>query len=331
LSRLRFSKAAAFLVGAAMASVGCSVEEEVPPPEEPCAKGSGDVKLCARQAGPDDATSTVVILPVGPGIGSSYLHSLADSLADVDTAAEVGIEVQTLRVITYDPRGTGSTPAPSPPSYQIADLAEDLEAVRQKVGAGPIHLVAQGWSTLVAYHYLRLHPQNVRSLTVVNGFAPRIGPNNAAEVFLAERIAHVQSQGYIPTPLPSDNGDDCNPSFVATLPAFFFYWPGTPPEILAPTPCSVSVRGQAEASIDAIPYDYLAETTAFPGPSLVIVGKNDPYGTELGDAVSASLPSAGIPVSLPSRGHYPWLDNEVGQADTKDFESHVWTLLATAP
>src|SRR5690606_27628583 len=102
-------------------------------------------------AGPSEATSTVVILPGGPGLGSSYLHSLADTLADVALASEQGVEVQPLRVITYDPRGTGTTAAPSPPSYQIADFAEDLEAVRKKAGSGPIHLVAHGWSALVAY------------------------------------------------------------------------------------------------------------------------------------------------------------------------------------
>ena len=52
---------------------------------------------------------------------------------------------------------------------------------------------------------------------------------------------------------------------------------------------------------------------------------------ELVDAVSASLPSAPLAVSLSSRGHYPWLDNEVGQADLKDVQREIWSLLATAP
>src|SRR5690606_8406252 len=139
--------------------------------------------------------------------------------ADVALASEQGVEVQPLRVITYDPRGTGTTAAPSPPSYQIADFAEDLEAVRKKAGSGPIHLVAHGWSALVAYHYLRLHPQNVRSLILIGGFTPQRAANDEAKQRMAERITHVQAQGHIPDPIPPDAGDDCNPSFVATLPA----------------------------------------------------------------------------------------------------------------
>lgn len=313
------------LVGAVMTTAGCS-EDETAPDEPPCAEGSGDVELCARVAGAEGAAETVVLLPTGPGIGSSYLHSLADTLADVDLAAEQGITLPPLRVLTYDPRGTGSTNAPSPPSYTIADYAEDLEAVRNKAGAGPIHIVAQGWSALVAYHYLRLHPQNVRSLTLVGGLTPRVGPNEAAQAKVDERIEHVQAQGHIPNPLPPDEGDDCNPSFVATLPAFLFYWQDDPSAELASASCSVSVRAQTQGTIKDIPYDYAGETAAFAGPALVIEGQGDPF--DLGNTVLSSLASSAPEfIVVPNGGHYPWLD---AQVELLKVERDIWTFLAAA-
>lgn len=91
---------------------------------------SHGVTLHVRVAGDPASGNVLIAIHGGPGVISDYLLSL-ESLAGPHLA-----------VVTYDQRGVGrsSSPQADPADYTLAMYAEDLDAVRQAIGAESVHL-----------------------------------------------------------------------------------------------------------------------------------------------------------------------------------------------
>ncbi len=113
------------------------------------------VELAAWRYGPPQSAELLVVVGDGPGLDHQHLQDLSQ-LASSE-----------LRVLLFDPRGTGqSTGSQAPQS--IADFARDIEALRQHQRAPQMHLLAYGWGGLVAIDYAASFPEQVSSLTLVS-------------------------------------------------------------------------------------------------------------------------------------------------------------------
>jgi len=275
-------------------------------------KGAG-VTLSAVVSGSEGASKTVVLLHGGPGLSSDYLQPL-ESLAGGD-----------VRVVRFDQRGMGDSTTPDPPSYTLDDYVVDLDSVRGAVGASRVHLLAHSWGAWIAWAYLAAHPDRVASLIIAGGLSPSPVANHEASQRLEQYIVYLQTQGFIPNPVPPDQGDDCSPRILAVAPAYFHDVTAPPPAELQATQCRSSVF---QATYDAVftqSADFWGVAAGYAGPSFVIFGKSDPLGVELGDAsvqaLGLSLPDY---VVVPASGHYPWLEVDV-------FETHVRTFLDSLP
>lgn len=75
------------------------------------------------------------------------------------------------RVIVPDLRGTGWSDAPRGP-YRKADLGDDLAAVLDALGAGPVKVAAHDWGGPVAFCLLLRHPGKVSGFLGLNTIAP---------------------------------------------------------------------------------------------------------------------------------------------------------------
>lgn len=75
------------------------------------------------------------------------------------------------RVLCPDLRGAGWSDAPAG-SYRKADMAEDLAAVLDTLGVGPVRLVAHDWGGPVAFILLLNHPGKVSGFLGLNTIAP---------------------------------------------------------------------------------------------------------------------------------------------------------------
>lgn len=75
------------------------------------------------------------------------------------------------RVLCPDLRGAGWSDAP-PDTYRKNDMAEDLAAVLDALGVGPVRLVAHDWGGPVAFILLLRHPEKVSGFLGVNTIAP---------------------------------------------------------------------------------------------------------------------------------------------------------------
>jgi 3-oxoadipate enol-lactonase len=70
------------------------------------------------------------------------------------------------RVVTYDTRGHGASPAPAGP-YTLDDLVDDLVALLDEVGAGRAHVVGLSLGGMTAMRLAAREPDRVESLAVL--------------------------------------------------------------------------------------------------------------------------------------------------------------------
>jgi pimeloyl-ACP methyl ester carboxylesterase len=71
------------------------------------------------------------------------------------------------RVTIWDLRGHGRSEL-APSGYTTRDLAGDLEALMDALGTREAHLVGHSFGGAVSLHFAALHPERVRSLTLID-------------------------------------------------------------------------------------------------------------------------------------------------------------------
>ena len=91
-------------------------------------------------------------------------------------------QVETLsaryRCIAYDFLGHGGSPV-GPEGYSLEDEAENLHALMAQWGASPAHVVGLSMGGMVALRLALVHPQDVRSLTILDASAEEELPERA--------------------------------------------------------------------------------------------------------------------------------------------------------
>jgi pimeloyl-ACP methyl ester carboxylesterase len=95
-------------------------------------------------------------------------------------------------VVAVDLRGVGESDAP-PDGYDAAGMAADVLSLVERLDLGPVHVVGHDIGGWVAYAYARLHPQQVRSATVLETLIPgtKRFENPALEVSLWHGEFHM--------------------------------------------------------------------------------------------------------------------------------------------
>lgn len=111
--------------------------------------------------------NTVIVLHGGWGSEHSYLVPAIRPLADQ------------WRFVLYDQRGSLRSPATPPAKVTYANLIEDLEQLRRRLGLEKVTLMAHSMGNMLAYGYLREHPDRVAGLVLVGPVLP--GHENGTE------------------------------------------------------------------------------------------------------------------------------------------------------
>src|SRR5687767_4841427 len=115
------------------------------------------IKLSYRQddAGPD----VVLIHGVAGNMAVWYLCGLVHELAGH------------FRVTAYDLRGHGYSES-TPTGYTSRDMAEDLQALRQKLGIGPVYLLGHSFGAAIALQAALLEPEAVKGVVLSDAYLP---------------------------------------------------------------------------------------------------------------------------------------------------------------
>jgi epoxide hydrolase 4 len=79
------------------------------------------------------------------------------------------------RVIVPDQRGYNLSEKPtSVSSYALPHLVDDIVAVIEAHGGGPVYVAGHDWGGIVAWELARRHPELVRRLVIINSPHPKI-------------------------------------------------------------------------------------------------------------------------------------------------------------
>jgi len=113
--------------------------------------------------------ATLLVHPGGPGLTYHYLRGL------------LRLAKSNLRVILFNPRGVGHSWAPRRTAdYTIAQMAEDVEAIRKALKIKELHLLGFSAGGFVALEYAHRYPKHLTSLLMCNtaGSAEEIVQSN---------------------------------------------------------------------------------------------------------------------------------------------------------
>jgi proline iminopeptidase len=117
-------------------------------------------ELFYRVFTPSAPRSTIVCLHGGPGATHDYLLPLRD-------LAESGY-----RVVFYDQLGCGNSEMPKNYAlFTVERAVEELEAFRQEMKLGRVHLMGSSYGGMLALAYALKYQKNLRSLITTGGLA----------------------------------------------------------------------------------------------------------------------------------------------------------------
>lgn len=107
----------------------------------------------------------LVLVNGGPGFDHVYLH----------VADQVWQQLGKQRpVVFYDQRGNGRSPALSTgQSCTLADQIQDLHALIEHLGSGPVDLLGHSWGGFLVMAYAARHPNRIHRLIIVDSAAPK--------------------------------------------------------------------------------------------------------------------------------------------------------------
>lgn len=123
--------------------------------------GDGAGELFILELGASSGTP-VVVLHGGPGGDLRYLLPIANGLESA------------FRWVFYDQRGSLLSRV-TPDSISMPKHVEDLERLRQALGAERLKLVSHSAGTMLAFAYLEAHPDRVANLVLVGALPHKNG------------------------------------------------------------------------------------------------------------------------------------------------------------
>jgi pimeloyl-ACP methyl ester carboxylesterase len=261
-------------------------------PREVTAHSDG-VALHVRVAGNPASGDVLIAIHGGPGMTSDYMLSL-EKLVGPDLA-----------VVTYDQRGVGrsSSPRADPGNYTLAMYAEDLEAVRQAIGAESVHLFGHSWGGIVAQRYATLYPERVRSIVLMGSGPPTREQTQQCQDAIVQRVIELVRRGIIPENRDLDASG--GPGYLRAYfsdPNFWFSAddPGGAPLIDERTDQVSDLTWEANAG-----YDLTADLAYLNLPVLNLWGDDDPARPVASPAILAALPNAAVEtVVFDNCGHF---------------------------
>jgi len=104
----------------------------------------------------------VVVLHGGPGVDFTYLLPVANGLEG------------NLHFVFYDQRGSLRSRV-APDSISMQKHVEDLETLREAIGAARMSVLSHSAGTLLAFEYLKAHPDRVKNLVLVGALPHKNG------------------------------------------------------------------------------------------------------------------------------------------------------------
>jgi proline iminopeptidase len=242
------------------------------------------------------SATPLIIVNGGPGFDHTYEH--------VSSAWDVLAKKR--RVIFYDQRGTGRSPAAKDQTYTLADQINDLEDLRAHLGADRIDLLGHSWGGYLVMAYAAEHSEHISHLTIVDSAAPKFKDT----VFLFDNVFPEGTERQAGLSFKEEMGD--KGAQDADLREYFsmlFYSPKNRDKFVATVGPSVYKKDINEAvAKDIERFDLNPEIRKFKFPTLVITGRYDMnVAPSVAYKIHLAIPGSQFAVFEKS-GHLPFFE-----------------------
>ena len=242
-----------------------------------------------------------IVIHGGPVLDHSYLQPYLAPLGDE------------LELIFYDQRLSGrSDGVVDSASVRLDTFVDDIEALREALGLGRVHLIAHSWGGLLAMKYAAAYPGQLRSLVLLDPMAPTAALWREEERALAASL------------LPQDTAGG---GALRATEAFSSGEPAAMEAVLRHSFRSQFLdRSLSEELVFHIEEDYLERSRQFgfmiddlttfdltvalrdvEVPTLILYGELEPGARIGGDAIAEAIPTAQR-VAIPAAGHFPFVE-----------------------
>ncbi|WP_449063087.1 alpha/beta fold hydrolase [Planomonospora algeriensis] len=268
--------------------------------------GADGTRLVYRRTGEG---RPLVCLPGGPMQDSAYLDDLGGLSAHRS-------------LVLLDLRGTGGSAVPADPaSYRCDRQVDDVEALRLHLGLDRLDLAGHSAGAAVALLYAARHPDRVGRLVLITP-SPRVVGLEITDLDRRERAELRRGEPWFPDAFAAFeriwSGQADEADWKAITPFLHGRWDA------ARQARSAWEEGQKNPDAAAVYY-----SAGVPGPEdvrsalsrlrarvLIVAGEYDvALPPERAAEYAALFPHAEAAVQ-PGGGHYPWLDDPEGCAET---------------
>jgi proline iminopeptidase len=234
---------------------------------------------------------------------------------------------RTNRLVFIDERGSGrSERLEDRRLYTVANMVEDIEAVRASLDLGKIHLLGHSFGGVLAQAYAFKYPQNLSSLILCSTFHTTKAINKAlADIKAAmapelrERIDRMEKEGLYGKGLPWQWGrypDDYMKAAWAE--GYFPYlYQNRPDPNYDPAPGSMmgwdvyremwGSTGEYVVDGNLAALDLTEQLKKLRVPTLITVGDHDESAPWISEEMAQLVPGAKL-VVLPKSGHMTFVD-----------------------
>lgn len=250
------------------------------------------------------AGEPIVVVHGGPVLEHGYLLPYLAPLAEA------------YELIFYDQRLSGrSAGTADPESIRLTTFVDDIEALREALGLGQIHLMGHSWGGLLAMRYAIRYGDTLRSLVLLDSMAASSELWQAEEAALAERIT-PEAQAELDAFRQTEAFQQRQPEAIATMLSMSFRGQFTDPanadllELYVPDDYVSRSEQFGAMMVDLESFDFYDELATVDAPTLVLYGADEPGATVGGAAIADALPNATLEL-IPAAGHFPFIENPI--------------------
>jgi len=232
---------------------------------------------------------------------------------------------QVAQLVYLDHRGTGRSSDADPSTYRLAQLADDIEALRQHLGLGRIVVLGHSYGGFIALTYALRHPDSLSQLLLVGTSPSHRFWERSQEMLATAGTPEQIALG--PTLLNGEVAtDEQYLHWWATMLSLYFVKPD--PQVIAQTVSRV--RGNVKTAQEMLRHDLPAYDVepllgSIAVPTFVATGSHDwIQPSEQSEILVGAIPGAELFVYKES-GHFPHVEEaERFNGDISDFVRRHW-------
>lgn len=241
-----------------------------------------------------EAKQLVVLIHGGPGLSHDYMDNIARRAAQDE-----------VRIVMYDQRGVGRSPAVPASAQTLEGQVADLEALRVELGASELVVVGHSWGSIVAMAYASAHAARVSKLVLVDPLPPTAEGNAAAQRRFAARVAALMEQGVVPAPVKESVTSACERRLLEIMPAYFHDVSHPDTKHLGGSTCDNDVLRAVWTNLGM--FDLRPSLKQVSASVWIVAGESDPFGAEAVEETREALAHRAPTVRrLKECGHIPW-------------------------